>query len=67
METLKEKLKITGTTILWMLFLAFGNLNAQDSYKESGMKIISDEIVVNSSPEETWEALAAFGNVSDLC
>ena len=66
METLKEKLKITGTTILWMLFLAFGNVNAQDSYKESGMKIISDEIVVNSSPEETWEALAAFGNVSDF-
>lgn len=66
METMKIKDKNTGAAILWMLVLVFGSLNAQDSHRESGMKMISDEVVINSPPAETWEALAAFGNVSNF-
>lgn len=66
METTKTKINTTGTAILWLLFLVFGSLNAQDNHRESGMKIINHEIVINGSPEETWEVLASFGNVSNF-
>jgi hypothetical protein len=66
METMNTKIKNTGTAILWMLVLVLSNLNAQESNRESGMRIISDEVVINSSPAEAWETLAAFGNVSNF-
>ena len=63
---MNTKIKNTGTAILWMLVLVLSNLNAQESNRESGMRIISDEVVINSSPAEAWETLTAFGNVSDF-
>ena len=30
------------------------------------MKIIGNEVIVNSSPEDVWQALASFGNVSSF-
>lgn len=64
MKTMNTKIKDIGANILWMLVFAFGTLNAQDYHRESGMKILSDEIIILDSPEKTWEALAKFGNVS---
>lgn len=64
LSSFKIKFKNIGAIILWMLVLVFGSLNAQDYHRESGMKIISDEIIIFGPPEKTWEALAEFGNVS---
>lgn len=63
---MKTKFRDNGVAIFWLLLFVFGSINAQDYHRESGMKIISDEIIINSSPEDTWEVLAAFGNVSNF-
>jgi len=49
-----------------MVFFVIGNVTAQKDDLESGMKIISNEVIVNSSPEDVWQALASFGNVSSF-
>jgi len=49
---------------LWMLLAVIGNLSAQNEGREARMKLISNELIVNSSPEKVWQTLASFGNVS---
>ena len=66
METMKTKMKYKSWTILLTVLFVIGNMTAQKDDLEAGMKIISNEVIVNSSPEDVWQALAYFGNVSSF-
>ncbi len=66
MEAMKTKIKYKSWTILWTILFVIGNVTAQKDDLESGMKIIGNEVIVNSSPEDVWDALASFGNVSSF-
>ena len=66
MEAMKTKIKYRSWTILWIVLFVIGNVTAQKDDLESGMKIIGNEVIVNSSPEDVWQALASFGNVSSF-
>jgi len=63
---MKTKIKYKSWFILWMALFVIGNVTAQKDDLESGMKIIANEVIVNSSPEDVWQALASFGNVSSF-
>jgi len=66
MEAMKTKMKYKSWTILLTVLFVIGNVTAQKDDLESGMKIIGNEVIVNSSPEDVWQALASFGNVSSF-
>ena len=66
MKAMKTKMKYKSWTILLTVLFVIGNVTAQKDDLESGMKIISNEVIVNSSPEDVWQALASFGNVSSF-
>jgi hypothetical protein len=66
MEAMKTKIKFKSWTILWTVLFVIGNVTAQKDDLESGMKIIANEVIVNSPPEDVWQALASFGNVSSF-
>ncbi len=66
MEAMKTKMKYKNWTILLTVLFVIGNMTAQKDDLESGMKIIGNEVIVNSSPEDVWQALASFGNVSSF-
>ena len=63
---MKIKMKYKSWTVLWIVLFVIGNATAQKGDLESGMKIIGNEVIVNSSPEDVWQALASFGNVSSF-
>ena len=66
MEAMKTKMKYKSWTILLTVLFVIGNVTAQNDDLETGMKIIGNEVIVNSSPEDVWQALASFGNVSSF-
>jgi len=66
MEAMKTKIKYKSWTILLTFLFVIGNVTAQNDDLETGMKIIGNEVIVNSSPEDVWQALASFGNVSSF-
>jgi len=66
MKAMKTKMKYKSWTILLTVLFVIGNVTAQKDDLESGMKIIGNEVIVNSSPEDVWQALASFGNVSSF-
>jgi hypothetical protein len=63
---MKTKIKYKSWFILWIVLFVIGNVTAQKDGRESGMKIIGNEVIVNSSPEDVWQALSSFGNVSSF-
>lgn len=66
MEAMKIKIKYKSWIVLWIVLFVIGNATAQKDVLEPGMKLIGNEVIVNSSPEDVWQALASFGNVSSF-
>lgn len=66
MEAMKTKMKYKSWTILLTVLFVIGNMTAQKDDLEAGIKIVGNEVIVNSSPEDVWQALASFGNVSSF-
>lgn len=68
--SLKDKFGMTlihaHLGVVLLLLLMPGQVNAQQTLKETPLKTISNELVVRGSVEEVWKALASFGNVGSF-
>jgi hypothetical protein len=52
--------------LIWLLILSAVRVTAQQFGNDGKLKYLENHIVVNTTPEEAWQALASFGNVSNF-
>jgi len=65
-EAMKKILNSKAHLHLFLMLLLVSHLSAQEVIDGEKMKFFENQVVVNNSPEEVWEVLAAFGNISSF-
>ncbi len=63
---MKRLINIKAHSHLLLMLLLVAQLPAQKIIEGERLKFFENQVVVNNSPAEVWEVLAAYGNVSEF-